>query len=305
MSCKVEDYTAVLKGTRFFNSPWFDGVKDINCIREIMQMCGFRDRGKYDPGHLIKLLSDDILSGGSNVFFHHFDGRLFKMENYALPSGYNRLDQPAFKFNDGDPYMDAVVKIAKRASKVFFFDQHGIAHYENFQDLIEDDYLGRTPIAPLYLFTTNSELYPGQLVFNKLERSYDVQGVINHIKIMSNTPDFYLLIGDNLNWSSLEDPNSEGFVGYLKSHYQQESMLGSKKALMGTIKKYSVSFRPKILSKFETYGVPLRANDIIQINGETTRVRKVSHGINAEKNEWWMEVETEKYQSIQASHTIL
>ncbi len=304
MSCKIEDYTAVLKGSRFFNSPWFDGVKDINCIREIMQMCGFRDAGKYDPGNLIKFLSENSTSNSPNTFFHNFDGRLFKMDAYALPSGYNRLDQPAFKFNDGDPYMDAVLKIAKRAGKVFYFDQFGLAHYENFQDIMQSDFLGSVPLKPLYYFTTNPELHGGQLIFNKLERDYDVAGIINHIKVMSNTPDFYLLIGDQLNWSSMEDPGSEGFIGYLKSSYQQESMFGSKEALMASIRKYSVAFRPKIKAKFETYGVPLRANDIVSINGENTRVIKVSNNIVAEKNEWWMEVETEKYQIIQASNTI-
>ena len=303
MSCKVEDYTVVLKGTRFFNSPWFDGVKDINCIHEILQMSGFRDIGKYDAGSLVKYLSNNTSNGSSGVFFHHFDGRLFKMEPYALPSGYNRLEQPAFKFNDGDPYMDAVVKIAKRAGKVFFFDQFGIAHYENFQDMIQSDYLGKVPISSLCSFTTNPEIYPGQMVFNKMERNYDVGGIINHIKIMTNTPDFHLLIGDDLNWSSMVDPDSEGFIGYLKSMYQQESMFGSKEAMLDTIRKYSVAFRPKIKSKFETYGVPLRANDIISINGENTRVVKVSHNIIAEKNEWWMEVETEKYQIVNASRS--
>jgi len=294
-----------LRGSRFFNSPWFDGVKDINCIHEIMQMCGFRDKGKYDPENLIKFLSQNATTRDPGVFFHHFDGRLFKMESYALPSGYNRLDQPAFKFNDGDPFMDAVAKIAKRAGKVFFFDQWGIAHYENFQDIIQSDYLGRVPISPLCAFTTNPELWPGQLVFNKLQRNYDVRGVTNHIKIMSNTPDFYLLIGDDLNWSSMDNPESEGFIGYLKSMYQPEGMFGSKEAMMDSIRKYSVSFRPKIISKFETYGVPLRANDIIQINGENTRVTKVTNSITAEKNEWWMEVETEKYQVINASRSVM
>jgi len=253
---------------------------------------------------LIKFLSHNATTNSPGVFFHHFDGRLFKMESYALPSGYNRLDQPAFKFNDGDPFIDAISKIAKRAGKVFYFDQFGIAHYENFQDIIQSDYLGQVPIAPLVAFTTNPEKWPGQLIFNKYTRNYDVGGIINHIHIMSNTPDFHLLIGDDLNWSSMDNPESEGFIGYLKSNYQAESIFGSKEAMMDTIRKYKVAFRPKIKAKFETYGVPLRANDIIQINGENTRVMKVSNTITAEKNEWWMEVETEKYQIVNASRTV-
>jgi hypothetical protein len=301
MSCKIEDYTSVLKGTRFFNSPWFDGVKDINCIHEIMQMAGFRGRGKYDPGSLIRSLSDGANRRVQDVFFHHFDGRMFKMESYALPSGYNRLDQPAFKFNDGEPYIDAIQKIAKRAGKVFFFDQFGVAHYENFQDIIQSNYLGGVPLISLMNFTTNPELYGGQIVYNKLERTYDVNSIFNHIKMMSNTPDFHLLIKDSLNLSSMENPDSEGFIGFLKTYYNQEPMFGSKEAVMAAIKKYSVSFRPKIKSTFETYGFPLRANDIVSIDGENTRVVKVNHNINAEKNLWWMEVETEKYQIVNAS----
>ena len=197
--------------------------------------------------------------------------------------------------------MDAISKIAKRAGKVFFFDQFGIAHYENFQDIIKSNFLGQTPLVALCSFTSNPEIYPGQLIFNKLERNYDVESVHNHIKIMSNTPANHLLVLDDLNWSSMDNPESEGFIGYLKSFYQQEGMFGSKAAVMDTMRIYSASFRPKIKAKIETYGVPLRANDIIQINGENTRVMKVSNTIDAEKNEWWMEVETEKYQIIKAS----
>ncbi len=300
MSCKVEDYTAVLSGMRFFNSPWFDGMKDINAINEIIQMAGFRNTGKYDPGTLIKNLSAAANARNRNTLWHHFDGRLFSCEPYALPSAYNRLDQPAFKFNDGEPFMDAITKICTKAAKVFFFDEFGIAHYEEPQDIIQRDYLGLVPLVPLYQFTTNPEKYGGQLIFNKVERSYNVEGVINHIKIMSNTPDMHLLIYDDIDWKSVENPDVEGFLGYPNTGYQQEGLFGSKEAVLSAMRKYKVMNRPKINMKFETYGVPLRSNDIISVNNETTRVVKVSHTIRAEKNEWWMEVECEKYQPVMA-----
>ena len=195
--------------------------------------------------------------------------------------------------------MDAVSDISTRAGKTFFFDQFGIAHYEDVQDILEKDYLGIVPLVPLYRFTTNPEINGGQLVFNKVERNYEVDGIVNHIKIMSNTPDMHLLIIDDINYDSFENPETEGFLGYLKTSYQQESMFGSREALLAAIKKMSVQFRPKISVKFETYGVPLRANDIIQIEGESCRVMKVNHTINAEKNIWWMEVECMRYQPVQ------
>ena len=305
MTCKVEDYTAVLKGMRIFNSPWFDGVKDINVIHEIMLMAGFREESQYDPGSLIKRLSDSTNSRNPGVFYHHFDGRMFKMESFALPSAYNRLDQPAFKYKDGDPYMDIIADVSKRAGKVFFFDEFGIAHYENPQEMITDDFLGRVPLVPLYYFTVNPEEYPGQLVFNKVERAYEVDGVYNHIKLMSNTPDMHMMIADDMNWDSIENPDTEGFVGFMKTGCQIESMFGSKKALLDALRKYRVYFRPYIRVNFETYGLPLRVNDIIQINGENCRVVKVNHTLGAEKNEWWMEVECERRQVIQASRSAI
>ena len=65
------------------------------------------------PGSLIKRLSDSAISMSPTVFHHHFDGRMFKSEPFALPSAYNRLDQPAFKYPDGDPFINIVSDIAK------------------------------------------------------------------------------------------------------------------------------------------------------------------------------------------------
>jgi len=298
MTCKVVDYTSVLKADRFFNAPWFDGMKDINAIWEICQMAGFRSKGKYDPGAVLKTLSTMASKGTSQLFFHHWDGRMFKMESYALPSGYSRLEQPSFKPNDGESLYDAIVKISQKSGKAFYFDQFGIARYEDLQDTIEKDYLGTTSLVPLFKFTTNPLIWGGQLVFNKVERTYDVAGISNHIKVVSNTPDMSLLLADDLSWSSIDSPNSEGFLGYKKTFFQMESMFGSAVAVKNIVTKYRVMMRPLILVKFETYGIPLRANDIISINGETTRVTNVSHKIDAQKNEWWMNVECKKYQAV-------
>jgi hypothetical protein len=304
MTCKIVDYLSVLKADRFFNAPWFDGMKDINAIWEICQMAGFRSKGKYDPGVVLRTLSTMASKGTSQMFFHHWDGRLFKMEPYALPSGYNRLDQPSFKPNDGESLYDGIVKIAQKSGKTFYFDQFGIARYEDLQDVIEKDYLGTTSLIPLFKFTTNPLIWGGQLVFNKVERTYDVAGISNHIKIISNTPDMHLLLADDISWISIENPNTEGFLGYKKTFFQMEGLFGSMVAVRNAVTKYKVMWRPLILVKFETYGTPLRSNDIISINGEITRVTNVSHEIDAQKNEWWMTVECKKYQTVAGAKLI-
>ena len=298
MTSKVVDYTHVLRSVKIFNSPWFDGMKDINAINEIMRMGGFRGTGGFDPLSLISALSDYADRRGPNVFFHHFDGRLFKMEAFALPSGYSRLEQPGFKFKDGQSLMDAITDISKKSAKTFYFDEFGIAHYENVQDMIEADYLGKVSLAPLFQFSTNPEIIGGQIVFNKVERGYDMATTTNHIKIMSNTPDMHLIIKDALDWGSVENPEQEGFLGYIKTLYQQEGMFGSLRAVVNAIRKYKVTWRPKVNLRFETYGLPLRANDMITLDGEVSRVMKVNHSLNAQSNRWWMEVECMRYQPV-------
>jgi len=307
MNCELQDYSVVLKGMQFFNSPWFDGLKDVVAINEILKFAGFRDRGHYDPGIIIGNLSDGAVNLDNNLNHPNYDGRMFKFEPYVLPSGYSRLEQPAFKFNDGDFFIDAINKIGKLSGKMFYFDEFGIAHYEDYQDLVQEDYLGEIALTPLYHFTTNPAAVGGQLVFNKVDRSFDVSGIYNHIKVLTNTPDMHLLIRDNLNWQSFENPEITGFLGYQRTSYQQESMFGSKESQLATIKKYSVGFKPKIRINFETYGVPLRATDVVSIGGEElgepdiVRVTKVNHTFDPAKNQWWMQVECERYQPISAA----
>ncbi len=304
MTCRLEDYTVVLKGMKFFNSPWFDGLKDVVAVNEILQLSGFRDQGPYDPGSLIKNLASDAINLNPNLFHVHFDGRVFKYRLYALPSGYNRLEQPALKFNEGDPFIDAITKISTMSSKMFYFDEFGIAHFEDFQDMVEEDFQGGVQLIPLYQFTMNPETVGGQVIFNRVERSFDVASVVNHIKILTNTPDMHILIRDHIKWDTMENPEMTGFIGYKKTLYQAESMFGSAEAQISTINKYAVAFKPKVNVRFETYGLPLRATDIVSVEGEVVRVIKVDHTLDASKNQWWMQVECEKYQAIDASSLV-
>ena len=298
-TCKLEDYTTVLKGMKFYNSPWFDGMRDISAIWEVLRMAGFRSSNRFDPGSLIRRM-DDVSKWGDFFIDNHLDGRFLLMEPYALPSGYERLEQPAFKPDNGEPYYNTIVDFAKRSGKVFFFDQFGIAHYEEMQDLIEKDYMGEVPLDNyvLFEFTTNPNVWGGQLLLDKIERVYDVNLISNHIKVVTNTPEMHLLVRDALSWSSFENPNAEGFMGYLKSYVMHEGLYGSREALNNIVNKYKVMFRPVLRIKFETYGVPLRANDIIRVNGEVVRVISVNHSLDASKNEWKMTVEAHRYQPI-------
>jgi hypothetical protein len=303
MTCRISDYSVVLKNMLFFNSPWFDAMKDATAIREILRMAGFRDQGTYDPGILINGIADDSTAADEQKFYPHFDGRVFKYVNFGLPSGYNRLEQPSLKFNDGDPFMDAINKISSYSAKIFYFDEWGIAHYEDFQDIVEEDFQNTSELVPLYEFTINPEQTPGQLVFNKVERAFDVDSVVTHLKTLTNTPDMHMLIRDRIKWETIENPNASGFLGYQKTFYQAESMFGSKEAQISAMNKYAVMFKPIVSVKFETFGLPLRATDIVSVEGEKVRVIKVDHNFDASKNLWWMTVDCQRFQAIAASDT--
>lgn len=294
MICEVKDYKEILKDQKFFNSPFFDGMRDVNAVNEIMNMAGFRSTTPYEPGSLIKTIKDNDLSG--TLLYSLDDGRFFNYTHYSLPSSYNRIEQAYFKFDAGTSLYEGIVKITQNASKLFYFDQHGVAHFENYFDLIQQSLINNTTFETLFDFTSNYFLHDGQLIYNKVEKSYRQEDVHNHLKIISSTPNGEVLIADDLRYEAFEQPNVEGFVGYDKLFYQKEGMLGSTGAVKKIMEFYKVMFRPEIAIKFETHGIPLRATDFISIDGQFFRTTKVSHEISAQENKWWMNVEGERLQ---------
>ena len=56
---------------------------------------------------------------------------------------------------------------------------------------------------------------------------------------------------------------------------------------------YRTFFKPPFLAKFETYGQPARALDLIVLNNHPYRVMKVDSTIEPEKNLWWQTFEAE------------
>ena len=300
MTCKIYDYTKILKDQIFLNSPFFDGMKDIFAVKEIMKYAGFRSKGRFDPGNLIKQFTDHADTLGTTRFPVP-DNRVVRILPYTLPSEYKRLEQPAFRFKEGSSLYEGIHTIAKRAAKVFYFDQFGIAHLEDFLDTVINSLTENVDLVALFKFTSNPDLSEGQLIFNKMEHSFDVSSVYNTLKLISTTPDAALLFLDELDWGTVRNPDNDGFIGYPKQFLQIEGMFGSQLAMRRIMRLYKVMFRPPIIYNFETYGVPLRALDIISVNDDAARVVKVDHEINPEQNRWWMRVETERFQPVTES----
>ncbi|KKK74560.1 hypothetical protein LCGC14_2882550, partial [marine sediment metagenome] len=247
MECKIEDYTSVLKNQRFFNCPFFDGVRDVNAVNEILDIGGFRSdvlpfsftfndgtllrESAYGPRHLIKNLAGTFGNNKIDIVFP--DGRTSFAMPYALPAAYARLSQPFFRAADGSTLYKMLAKITEIGGKVFYFDQFGVAHMENFFDQFQNIVLGGpNNEIPVFYYTTNPDIWIGQLIYNSMTLKHDVSSVYNHIKLKTNTPNHTLIFNDDLNWNSYDNPDSEGFVGYLKTYYQEEGIIGSE---IGTI----------------------------------------------------------------------
>jgi len=301
MMCKVQDYSKILKDYLIFNSPFFDGVRDINAIYELTKMSNFKESEVGDPAFLIKKHVDqtensDIWGEGT---VQSADGRKIpKSRVYALPAAYARLQGNAeFRFNDGDNVMQALEKIANRSGKVIFFDVDGQLHYEAFP--IADVIYGNGNISDVDSESVTTWLFTakpgenGQLVFKEVTREIAVEDVYNNIHIVSSTPHQEMIFADRINEKGLIDPTSEGFLGYRKTFLQKDPIFGHEKPVTLYADHLTKFFRPPVVFKFSTYGLPMRCFDIADVDGQKLIIVNISHSIVGKENQWWTTIEGE------------
>jgi len=296
MTCHIEDYTKILKDSPIFNSPFFDGMRDVNAVYKILSMLAFKDTGDGDslgPAYLCKLQAESNTPQFSSTTP---DGRGSFSTTYVLSDSYARLTSPYFKFQDGTMTWNALEQIAKKAGKVIFFDAYGLFHFEC---LSFDRYLynnGSIDDVPVLWYYTTSPFGFGQLILEVITREKSVTDVYNIIHLMTATPERELAIWDDVNWDSLYQTNSPGFLGYKKVYYQQDGIFGSVNTLDKLGKFYKSKFnKPPIIYKFQSYGVPMRCFDIVSVNGQKLIVTSISNNFDPRKNMWSQSVEGEWY----------
>lgn len=299
MECKIHDYSKVLRDFLVFNSPFFDGVRDINAIYELLKIAKFGEKDTQPAGLIQRFVNADPHWGGGNG---NFDGgrNVPKSPVYALPNSYNKLQGGAeFRFKDGDNVMACIEKIAERSGKVIFFDCDGLFHYESFPiaDIVfspEDDADGGGGgnIPTRWWFSASNESN-AQLIFDQVTHEIVVEDVYNNIHIISTTPDHEYIMADQMNFPSVEDPDTEGFLGYRKTFLQMDGIFSDEKPTDLYAKHLSKFFRPPVVYKFKTAGLPMRCFDIADIDGQKLIVINVSQTIVASENRWETEVEGE------------
>lgn len=309
LDCQLKDFMYVLDNKFMLNSPFFDGMRDIFAVRELLRIGMMRSSsGIFEsfvmPAHIISLAVDDV--GDSNqsaVITSGIDNsRTSVMAPYILPQSYDRLTAAYYKFADGSKISDNIYELAKVASKIMYFDHWGVFRFENrkFDSQFFNDVNVSTD--PNWYFTTRTgSTARGRLIYNAATREEVVSDVYNEIKIITSTPNGEAYIGANLDeYGIYGSPGSvPGWLGFKKTFLQFDGIFGSRQAVESMVDYYSRFFNPPKVINFETYGVPCRAGDIIrvQFKGNPAEqdyvIYNVSNSIKPKENLWWMQIEAE------------
>ena len=328
MSCQLNDYNKILEDLLWFNCPYYDSMRDVNVIYDIVVQAGLfsgEHDGSFDPASLIKKYHELPTSAEFNIIEHNGDCYLYN--DYILPGHYDPLQNQMFKFDQGTSFFDSIKTLASVSGKTSYFDRFGVLHFdvpEDEEELYSIDKASsertfdRAPIRASFWWTS----HPGRTnivegaggsaarcsgntnfaIWNTIIGEYNFKrlqgGTVNEVRIISTTPEMKLLIGSNVNVKSLYDPTSQGFRGYKKTFLQQSGYFGSRAAVEKTIARYGTMFVPPSYASFQVLGrAGLRPMHTITLDGigMSAPMRlvlvNVSNTINASKNEWTTSLE--------------
>ena len=336
MDLELVDYFDVLEGKAFFNSPFFDGVRDINAVYEILRIAGFSTDsnlnivGGNSPGPAF-LLKQAAYADGK--FTSSYFGDQVIMEPYALPQSYNRLSEPFFKPEDGANLYDIMFEFAKRSNKMMYFDRYGVFHYENraFDDHIFAQGVSNVAVEPRWAWTSipasakanvvhdysgvPSEVINGLLIEGEATIKYDISSCYNEFKVVTSTPNREIIIGSDIDYNKFKGSfnqrqNEQGWLGYRRPLYQAEGIFGSEFAVEQMIQNYSKVKQPPIEVSFQAKGLPVKALDVGVLHMFNYRpnaksearlvpfiITNVSSTIDPRKNSWDQTIQGEWIQS--------
>lgn len=334
MECQLIDYWKYFQDTQFLNSPFFDGMRIFNAIHEIARIAGLddggkdkksgtgssdRQRDKWPPGLFIKQLADNPKVTGT-IEISNVGGEVFRVQPNSLPSSYDVLQSPRYKFSDGSFTDSALVQIAQLDSYVIYFDRYGILRYAPRSDIRACDAIVNGDIGTIlkcrfWASPTSSSvdgvsLGTGCRNYDSLAlKTYSYQKKVadayNDIHLITATPNGEIVIGSNISLAGKFDYTQEGYMGYTKRFLQMDGIFGSAEAVQKTAKYYGAFFKPPITFRWGGFGnARLMAGDLVLFAGlqldNTFPVYKelgyqanallyltsVTTELNPEKNEW-------------------
>jgi hypothetical protein len=277
MGCQISDYWKILEDGQFLNCPFYDGARDYNVFYDVLQQAGFHDgttdgtfNDPWAPAALMLQLANHQLP---TQWIQIFNQQTLYCSEFALPSSYDLLQSPIYKFKDNSHMDEGIMQIATVASKVAYFDQFGIFHADMRPDIAVSSGFIKSPKMTFYASPHNMPSgcavnMLNQIITEQLQYKRAAADVFNEIQIVSNTPNGELLIGNDVNYASKFDPTSEGYLGYTKRLLQMNSVFGSAEAVENVISYYKGSYIPAILINFQAFGTSkLKPMDLIRVVG--------------------------------------
>lgn len=333
MSFAVKDYMTVMSHQKIYNSPFFDGVQDVQAIYELGKLAGLADESiplntrvdRRPLGYLRKVLDDGDRIGDRTFTYN---GEKSKSEIFDLPGSFSSLAEPSVKFQSGESYEGAMKQIAQKASKTIYFDRWGVLKLETTPAIAAafasaNTELDFTPVfdfvsSPIVRsgnvpdpgdgstdndFVFDPEKHAAHLVYNVLTYQRSVEECFNQITVLTASNNIKradgsttggFLVGGYTFFDQIWNPAAEGFLGYRKPYYQQSGVFGGLEGLRNTIRQYAKFKFPPVIMSFETYGVPgLKALDIITLDGNLAYITEISHELDASNNRWWLNIRAE------------
>ena len=74
---------------------------------------------------------------------------------------------------------------------------------------------------------------------------------------------------------------------------QKDPIFGHETAITQYANHLTKFFRPPVVYKFSTYGLPMRCFDIADVDGQKLIIINISHNIVGKDNQWWTTIEGE------------
>jgi len=326
----VQDYMSVFDKQFIFNSPFFDGVSDVEAVYELGRLAGFDDEEKRSTrvnrqplGMLQHIIKNQQRSADGRFIYN---GEKIHSPPYDLPGSYATLNAPAVRFQNGDKFSAALEKVAQLSTKVIYFDRWGVLRCESVPAIEAAFYAsGESDFAFESVFDFVTSPFPvkardtgagatahrkftfdpckhaSHLVYDVVQYNRSVEDCINQIVILTASNDILLPNGKRVGggyiiagytfFKQLWNPEEEGFVGFRKPFYQSNGVFGGLQGVRRGLQHYAKMKYPPATVQFSTYGVPgLKALDIITLDNNLFYITEITHEIDPSQNRWWMNI---------------
>ena len=283
VSFELADHWKILAGIPIKNSPFYDGLHVYTAVSDLCGRAGIAAVDDVDKSQ--------VKEGGPAYYF--------------LGAGL-AYDKPMYKFSGESSIKDCIMNVMKAYELYLFFDKSGVLHMAPVPGgfTTEHDNEKWDPgVKDTYYLKIDQVGNPARLILDGININSTLSSsVYNSFFSMSvNRGTGSLLIASDSIERSMTDPDSVGYLGFVKEIRYDRPDLGNQSALNAFIKsRKEAHSAPGYEFEFNTIGhnPVFRPGQFISVLAEKKknpeddkyqpkmRVTKISHDYQASKNEW-------------------